>query len=267
VWHNRDLVHRVRALAGTGPERFVVVGAGQSAAESVEYLHRSFPSAEVCSVLGRYGFSPADDSPFANRVFDPQGVEDFYGAPQSTKDRLLAAHRNTNYSVVDPDLIAALHDRHYAERVKGRERLRFFTVSVVVGLRRTGAGVQVVVRSDLDGGESTLAADAVVFATGYRSGDPTRFFADDRGWWRDPRGRLLISRDYRLLSDDAAARRVFVHGATEHSHGLASTLLSNVAVRAGEITRSIIADPLPAPGAAEELLEAVGDAASNGRPG
>ncbi|WP_252440360.1 lysine N(6)-hydroxylase/L-ornithine N(5)-oxygenase family protein [Pseudonocardia humida] len=243
VWHNCDLVHRVRALAGTRPRRFVVVGAGQSAAESVDYLHRSFPSAEVCSVFARYGFSPADDSPFANRIFDPRGVDDYFDAPQPTKDRLMADHRNTNYSVVDPELIRSLHDRHYAERVEGRERLRFRNVSAVTALHRGDDGVRVVVRSDLDGQETALAADAVVFATGYRSGDPARFFGSGPRWRRDALGRLAISRDYRLLDEDAlpdAPRRVFVHGATEHTHGIGSSLLSNVAVRAGEIARALV---------------------------
>jgi L-ornithine N5-oxygenase len=256
VWHNRDLVHRVRELAGVRPERFVVVGAGQSAAESVDYLHRSFPSAEVCAVFARYGFSPADDSPFANRVFDPQGVDDYFAAPQATKDRLMATHRNTNYSVVDPDLITSLHDRYYAERVAGRPRLRFCNVSEVTALRRGVTGVEVVVHSELDDRETTLDADAVVFATGYRSGDPARFFAEDPGWWRDPRGRLVISRDYRLLGDDASARRVFVHGATEHTHGIGSSLLSNVSVRAGEITRAIVDGHRAGPA---DLLDAVGE--------
>jgi L-ornithine N5-monooxygenase len=35
-----------------------------------------------------------------------------------------------------------------------------------------------------------------------------------------------------------------VHGATEHTHWLSSTVLSNIAVRTGEIVRSI-AVPVP----------------------
>jgi L-ornithine N5-oxygenase len=34
---------------------------------------------------------------------------------------------------------------------------------------------------------------------------------------------------------------IYVQGATEHTHGLGSTLLSNVAVRAGEIVDSVAA--------------------------
>ncbi len=55
VWHNSDLLAKVDGLNGTSPSRFVVVGAGQSAAENVAYLHRRFPDAEVCAVFSRYG--------------------------------------------------------------------------------------------------------------------------------------------------------------------------------------------------------------------
>lgn len=253
IWHNRDLVHRVRGWSGPEPGRVVVIGAGQSAAESVDHLHRSFPAAEVCSVLTRYGFSPADDSAFANRIFDPDAVDDFYDAPAETKDRLMAMHRNTNYSVVAPDLIQALYDRHYAERVAGRERLRFLKATTVTGVARVGDSARVDVWSALDDTTSTLTADLVVFATGYRSGDPARFLTRDPGWRRDGRGRLALGRDYRILTDDPTLPPVFVQGATEHTHGIASSLLSNVAVRAGEIAaaigrhaRSGLVSPVPA---------------------
>src|SRR5689334_9071627 len=75
VWHNRELLDRVEQLGDATPRRVVVVGAGQSAAEVTGFLHERFPSAEVCSVFSRFGYSPADDSPFANRVFDPGAVD------------------------------------------------------------------------------------------------------------------------------------------------------------------------------------------------
>jgi len=242
VWHNRDLVPNVeRLVAGLGDRarRFVVVGAGQSAAESVEYLHRSFPRAEVHAVFGRWGYSPADDSPFANRVFDPDAVDDFHRSAPELRQRITERHRNTNYSVVDPDLIGELYEKHYAERVAGRERLHFHRMSEIVDLAATGHGADVTVRSAVDGLRSDLRADAVVFATGYRSGDPARFLTGGLTVLRDERGRIPVGRDYRLPLRGTDVP-VFVQGATEHTHGLASTLLSNVAVRSGEILDAVL---------------------------
>jgi L-ornithine N5-oxygenase len=238
IWHNSQLVPNVAKLAaGPAPRRFVVVGAGQSAAESVDYLHRSFPDADVHAVFRRWGYSPADDSAFANRVFDPDAVHEFFGSTPEVRRRVTTLHRNTNYSVVDPDLIEALYERHYAERVDGRERLRFDKMCAVEACEDLGTRVRVRIRSALDGTATDLDADVIVYATGYRSGDPTRFLAGSTAR-RDEQGRAHITEDYRLELDGSDAL-VYVQGATEHTHGLASTLLSNVAVRSGDILASL----------------------------
>ena len=84
VWHTSELLPRLAALGAAEPRRFVVVGAGQSAAEATEHLHDRFAAAEICSVFSRYGYSPADDSPFANQIFDPAAV-DTYDATADAK--------------------------------------------------------------------------------------------------------------------------------------------------------------------------------------
>ena len=53
-----------------------VVGAGQSAAEIARFLYDELPHAQVWAVIPSYGYSVADDTPFANQVFDPGAVDD-----------------------------------------------------------------------------------------------------------------------------------------------------------------------------------------------
>ena len=238
IWHSCDLLAKVATL--TAPERLTVVGAGQSAAEAVDYLHRTFPDAEVCAVFARYGYSPADDTSFANRVFDPSAVDAFFHAPGKVKDMILDYHANTNYSVVDPQLIDELYRRHYREKVSGRERLRFHKVSRIADAVEVNGRIELAVESMLDSSREVLTTDLVVYATGYRTGDPCHLLGDLAGaCCRGTNGQLEISRDYRIITDDAITAGIYVQGATEHSHGLSSTLLSNIAVRAGEIVASI----------------------------
>jgi L-ornithine N5-oxygenase len=59
-------------------------------------------------VFARYGFSPADDSSFANQIFDPAAVDDFYAAPDPVNTMIMGYHANTGNSVVHPDLITEL---------------------------------------------------------------------------------------------------------------------------------------------------------------
>ncbi|MBQ0886070.1 lysine N(6)-hydroxylase/L-ornithine N(5)-oxygenase family protein [Streptomyces sp. RM72] len=241
VWHNSELLARVDALEGTSPSRFIVVGAGQSAAENVAYLHRRFPAAEVCAVFARYGYSPADDSAFANRIFDPAAVDDYFTAPDGVKQRLMDYHGNTNYSVVDIDLIDDLYRQMYREKVLGTERLRFLNVSRLSDVKETPDRVRATVTSLVTGEESLLDADVVVFATGYGPADPLGLLGEvaDR-CLRDDEGRVRVERDYRVATDPALRCGIYLQGGTEHTHGITSSLLSNTAVRVGEILESLL---------------------------
>ncbi|WP_449064576.1 lysine N(6)-hydroxylase/L-ornithine N(5)-oxygenase family protein [Planomonospora algeriensis] len=238
VWHSEELLTRVPALRD--PKRMIVVGAGQSAAEVTDYLHGSFPEAEVCAVFAKYGYTPADDSSFANRIFDPAAVDDFYASSEGVKELLRGYHASTNYSVVDLDLIDELYRRHYQEKVRGTERLRILNASRLTGVTADRTGLRATVEFLPTGEHTELDADVLVYATGYRPGDPLTLLGEAGAYCRRlPGGGLRIGRDYRVATTEAMRCGIYVQGATEHTHGLTSTLLSATAVRVGEIVRSI----------------------------
>ncbi|WP_372411619.1 lysine N(6)-hydroxylase/L-ornithine N(5)-oxygenase family protein [Streptomyces luteireticuli] len=241
VWHNRDLLFRAGELTVRPHRRFVVVGAGQSAAESAEYLHRTFPDAEVCAVFSRYGYSPADDSPFANRIFDPAAVDHYFDAPEDVKQGLLSYHANTNYSVVDGELIEQLYRTTYQEKVRGHERLRILNTTRLTAVEDIPGGARAVVRSLTSGETFTLDCDAVVLATGYRPADPRELLGDLAAeCLTDEHGRLRVDRDHRVMTTDRVRVGIYVQGSTEHTHGITSSLLSTLAIRSGEICDSLL---------------------------
>lgn len=258
VWHNLELVPRVEQLKGTPVRRAIVVGAGQSAAESVAYLHRTFPDAEVCAVFSRYGYTPADDSPYANRIFDPETVDTYYHAPPPVKRMLWDYHRNTNYSVVDLEDIEALYRQEYQERVQGTRRLRIMNASRIRSASVRGDGVHVAVEFLPTGEVTTLTADVLVYATGYRPADVGVLLGDAaRICLRDDAGQVCVDRDYRVQTAPGVTAGIYLQGATEHAHGVTATLLSNTAIRAGEILESIKARRRrPAAGAERDLAYA-----------
>ncbi|HEX7306003.1 lysine N(6)-hydroxylase/L-ornithine N(5)-oxygenase family protein [Lentzea sp.] len=239
IWHNKDLLHRVESVSD--PRHVVVVGAGQSAAEAVAFFHDRFPGVVVHGVFARYGYSPADDSSFANRIFDPAAVDDFYAAPEDVKARLMGYHANTNYGVVDGDLIEELYRRVYREKVVGRQRLLLHNTSRLTDVQVDGTCV---IESLADGGRVSVDADVIVYATGYRPADPVRVLGElaDR-CSRDEHGRLEVTRDYRVVTGDDVPGGIYLQGGTEHTHGITSSLLSNTAVRVGEILDSVSRRP------------------------
>ncbi|MFI9392705.1 lysine N(6)-hydroxylase/L-ornithine N(5)-oxygenase family protein [Streptomyces bauhiniae] len=250
VWHNSQLIPRSVQLADSGApvRRVVVLGAGQSGAEAVDYLHRTFPEAEVCSVFAKYGYTPADDSPFANRIFDPEAVDVYFSAPSEVKQSLFDYHRSTNYSVVDMELIEALYATAYREKVSGRERLRFLNVSRVRSVDPgTGGALDVTVEFLPTGERQVLPTDVLVLATGYRPRDLTPLLGEAaKLCLRDEEDEIRVGRDHRVETAPEVTAGIYLQGGTEHTHGLTSTLLSTVAVRAEEIHRSVLAGRVPA---------------------
>lgn len=242
VWHNQRYLDRI-ALVDHDVRRAVVVGAGQSAAEIMLDLYDRFPGAEVRSVARRYGFSPSDSTPYANSVFDPGTVDVFYDAPPAGRAQLMAHHRNTNYSVVAEDTIRALHEHEYRDRWLGRERLHWHRCAEVLDVRDASDGpVALTLAENLTGTTTVLDADLVVLATGYRPLDPATLLGGTTDLLgRDADGALDLHRDHRARLTEPADAGLYLVGQSEHSHGLSSTLLSTLGVRAGEVLASVLA--------------------------
>jgi L-ornithine N5-monooxygenase len=244
--HNHAFLHDLAKLPARRRDRFVVVGAGQSAAEVAAYLHDMSPSVEVHGVFAKYGYSPADDSPFANRVFDPNAVDDFYSAAPVVRRQLMNYHRSTNYSAVDLPLIEELYAREYAERVAGNRRLFLRGASSVHKTEEYDDGVRVHIRHHPTGAVDEIECDAVIYATGFLPAPLQGILGD---LYQDlvlEDGQPVVSRDYRLATSLPTAGNLFIQGNTEHTHGLTSSLLSNIAVRSAEILQSITAN-VPSP--------------------
>lgn len=242
VWHSSEFLEKFRRMNPRELRRVAVAGAGQSAAEITRFLYDELPHAQVCAVVPSYGYSIADDSPFANQVFDLAAVDDYYFGTDRTRDDFWRYHRNTNYAVVDDDVIRDLYRRSYDDEVRGVRRLEFLNLTRVTGVKRVGAETRVSLRRGPDAEVSELNVDALVCATGYDAMEPTGLLGDLDGLClRDEAGRLRVERDYRIVTAPEMRCGIYLQGGTEHTHGLTSSLLSNIALRSGEIVESIVA--------------------------
>ena len=222
------------AVEGVNNPRIAVVGAGQSAAEIAVDAGERFARASVDLIIRGHALRPSDDSAFANEIFDPQAVDMLYGLEERQRADMLGQLRHTNYAVVDTDLIARLHAILYDERVRGIERHRLVRDTQAIGILFHHGHVALQLHDRLKGSTADVPYDAVVLATGY-----------DRGGLPDIieplRPHILgetLDRSYRLPLRSADAT-VHLQGWSEATHGLSDTLLSLIAVRAGEIVASI----------------------------
>lgn len=240
IWHSADLLSRLSELDPRDGARFVVVGGGQSAAEVIAHVHDRFEGAEVVGVFPNYGYTPADDSPFVNGLFDPKAVDEFYVADPGLRERIVKTHANTNYGVVDPELIAELYERWYAEKVSGSPRLFLKRTARLASVRTFESGVRLTLCAVGSEVQTVLDADYLVCATGYEPVSlDTLMSAEMRTLVeRGEEGKVKILRDYSVATPPHVRAAIFAQG-DEGSHGLGATLISNLAVRAGEIVRAI----------------------------
>ncbi|MGC0418803.1 lysine N(6)-hydroxylase/L-ornithine N(5)-oxygenase family protein [Embleya sp. AB8] len=241
VWHSSEFLEKYGRMNRSELNTVAVVGAGQSAAEITRFLHDELPHAQVFSVIPSYGYCVADDTPFANQVFDPGAVDSYYYGTDRTREAFWRYHSNTNYSVVDDEVIRDLYRRSYDEEVRGLNRLHFLNLTRVDQVKRSGDETRVSLVSLLDDESPELDVDAIVFATGYEAMEPSGLLGElDRHCLRDETGRHRVARDYRLVTTPELRCGLYLQGGTEHTHGLTSSLLSNLAIRSGEIAESIV---------------------------
>lgn len=230
------------------PMRIAVVGAGQSAAEAFIDLNDSYPNVQVDMILRAAVLKPADDSPFVNEIFGPDYTDLVFNQPETERERLIREYHNTNYSVVDLDLIERIYAMLYRQKVSGVERHGFLCRRMIESATDVDGRVQLQLRDLATGSTEARRYDAVILATGYERRSHRELLAPLKDYLDDFR----VDRDYQLIARPELEAPVFIQGFSQHSHGLSDTLLSVLPARSGEIAAAL-----------EQRLEGVGQARPN----
>jgi L-ornithine N5-oxygenase len=242
ILHSQDFLPRIPDLfpQRDGAHRFVVVGDGQSAAEVFAWLAAEYPRARVTAALRGLAYRPMDDSPFVNEWFFPERVGDFYRLPPDARRSLLGQLRNTNYSVVDLQLIERIYRAVYDARVAGRTGLELLPRSELVGAQERDGRVVVELVDRIEGRPRPIEADALILATGFASPKRPALLDGLRPWLEvDDDGSYRVERSYRVRPLPGFEPGVYLQGYCQRSHGIADTLLSIVSIRAAEILDAI----------------------------
>lgn len=245
---------------GTAPRSVAVVGAGQSAAEIFHNIPSRFPDAKSYLVIKGAALRPSDDSPFVNEVFDPDRVDDVYSQEPQTRADGITLDKGTNYGVVRLELLEEIYSSMYLQRIQhGDEENwphRILNHREVKGMKDTtskkGAAIQLDIedhsghyRAHKQSRSETLDVDLVIVASGYRRDAHEDMLQNVRHLM--PQGgaegeRWSVSRDYDVqFKADAVSHGagLWLQGCNENTHGLSDTLLSILAVRGGEMVRSL----------------------------
>jgi L-ornithine N5-oxygenase len=248
VLHSSAYLQRIHALMDDGKkQRVAVVGSGQSAAEVFVDIARRFPQAEISMVMRSCALKPSDDSPFVNEIFSPGFTDVIYRQPEERRQQMLREFRNTNYAVVDLDLIESIYQMLYLQRVSGEQRHRLLPGRQIECAVPDRDGVELVLRDLASGTLERPSHDVVVLATGYRHDTHKQLLQPLAAHVEDD---FAVSRNYRLKTSASCLPQIYLQGCCEESHGLSDTLLSVLSVRSQEIVEAMFAQQEDAPGKA-----------------
>lgn len=212
-----------------------IIGGGQSAAEVTFDLRSRFPEARIDLIFRGHTLKPSDASPFVNEIFNPEFTDFFYSRDEEQREALISNFRNTNYAVIDPDLLDKLYRSLYQQRVTGEDGLTLHPRNEVVAAARTTEGIELEAVDKFDGRTWRRNYDVIILATGYDRSAPHAFLDPIRRYIE----RNAVDRNYRLVMSPAFQPQIHLQGYSETSHGLSDTLISVLPIRAQEIVESL----------------------------
>ncbi|HWJ66862.1 MAG TPA: SidA/IucD/PvdA family monooxygenase [Nocardioides sp.] len=218
VTHSADYLAHREALQQQ--ERITIVGSGQSAAEIYVDLLGAAPEHgyELVWLTRSPRFFPMEYTKLTLEMTSPE-----YGAyhrtlPMETRDRLAREQRSL-FKGISGDLVDAISDLHYQQRVSGDgPRTTLVTNTEVRGARvLDGGGVELDLLHVETDEAFSVATGGLVLATGYGPTEPAFLAGVEDRIRRDARGRYDVAENY---SVDVTGGEVFVQNAEEHTHSV-----------------------------------------------
>lgn len=241
VIHSENYLHEIAKFKGRKGLRVAIIGSAQSAAEVFKAVHDDLEDCRPTVIMRKAGFRYYDTSPYLNEMFQPEYVDKFYKMSHQARQDILGQMHSTKYSGLAPYLLNDLYRMQYRERMEGNEVSRVLTMQQIVKATQSSGEVAIELRETTSGDVSTEVFDLVVLGTGFKNKLPELMGGIQSHIATDGVADFFISRDYQVDMKENIDAGIYLQGLSESTHGIADTLLSNLAHRSEHIVRSLIA--------------------------
>jgi len=239
VVHSTRYRAGVAGLSGELPYRVAVLGSAQSAAEMVHALQQDLPNSDIAWIMRSITLRAYEaNNKFTNELYYPSFIDAFFEARPEGRAQIMAEMHRTNYSGIAPGLLEDLYTDFYLDRLHGRDRKRIIGMTDLTGARAVADEIALELTDRRTGAVSELRRDLVFLGTGFVREMPALVRGLAAGLGLDA---VSVGRRYRLDPAGPATAACYLQGVNEATHGIADSLLSVLASRAGEITRDILA--------------------------
>jgi L-ornithine N5-oxygenase len=239
--HSTEYRDKAPGLERMGARRVVVVGGAQSAVELLWASHQLLPDAECTLVSRSAALRSYEHSKFANEIYYPSYVSEFFHARPAAREQVLDQLRGTNYGAADPELLDTVYRQRYLDRVTGTERLNQRMMTDIVDARFDGSEVVLRLVDRATGAAEELRCDAVLLGTGF-SDEPPALVRGLLAKVGMAEATLVgqVSRNYRLALPRPGTATCYLQGINERTHGISDSLLSVLAVRSEQIVADLL---------------------------
>lgn len=239
IFHNHNILNDIKKINNFAQNKIAILGAGQSAAEVINYLYSQFPKIEVHAIFSNFGLTPSDSSPYNNKIFNPETVDQWYNSKNSIKNKLFNQLKTTNYSCVNEDLINKIYYYEYHDSINNNKRIFLHNTSKIVECKEFKDFVKIKIKNSFNKTSKIIKVDALICATGFKPSNFKKLLANENNY--EFKNELPITnRYYKLKNKNSSTNGIYLNGGTEHSHGLSSSLLSVTSLRVQEILNSIL---------------------------
>ena len=245
--HSTEFSARLGEIDPERTSRIVVIGGAQSAAEMLWTAHQAFPAARCTMVMRSIGLNAYETSKFTNELYYPSFVDEFHRAQPQARAQLLREMHRTNYAGLTPEMLETLYRQIYVERLTGTERIEMIPMTDVAAAEMDGREVVLTLVDRKTGLHTEQRCDLLLLGTGFAKQMPRIVREAAAAVGLD---EIVVDRNYRMNLPPTFTGTCHLQGVNEATHGIADSLLSLLAVRAGEIVCDLLADrrrPQPVP--------------------
>ena len=170
-----------------------------------------------------------------NEIFDPHRVNEFFNLPTQAQRHSLDRNKNTNYSVIRPELLDDLYELMYHQRLREPDETewqhKIITCREVVGHEETtDSGTRLRLRDTMHNAISLsdTSFDLIIASTGYLRNAHEAMLDSTKALLQTD--DFEVGRDYRIkyrqnaVSDDCG---VWLQGCCQDTHGVSSSCLDS----------------------------------------
>ncbi|MCW2107077.1 UNVERIFIED_ORG: lysine/ornithine N-monooxygenase [Rahnella aquatilis] len=239
IIHSSQFLNKTSAEALSTESHVVIVGRGQSAGEIIRFLLEKTAVGKVSVISRDFLFKSTDANPFVNDIYTYPRAMDFFSYDMVERKNMLSGLRNTNYATVTDDVLSAIYEQTFSDRIDQRQRLYLYPYSLIEGVEEQTNKIAVTLQqTQSEKITTTMMADLIVCATGFentlhksliRPLQP-EYINDD----------LVVRDDFSVQFVSPASADIFIINHSQAQHGPTEHTLAGISERGKVIGDALI---------------------------